>query len=970
MDLLDLSVTINAKDNATPQIQGMSTSAVAMGTAIGGTLSGLVVSGLQAAGGAIVDFGKESLQTGMNFDSAMAQVAATMGLTKADIGALENAAKEMGATTSFSATQAAEGLNYMALAGYSSEEAIATLPTVLNLAAAGAMDLGTASDMVTDAQSALGLSLDETTTLVDQMAQTSSKSNTSVSQLGEAILQVNGTAKNLKGGITEMNATLGILADNGIKGAEGGTALRNIILSLSAPTDKAAAALNDLGIQVFDAEGNMRGLDDIMRQFDDAMGSLTQQEKTEALNTIFNKVDLKSVNALMSAATGNISAMSEAISNAGVPLGDLGEQFSITGDAAYDMAYFIDETMKNVDGSIEDTASVVAETFNMSMEDATKIVEAAADGAANATDRFSELTGQIDDAAGAAEQMAQTQLDTLAGDVTLLQSAVEGVQIELAAGATPALREMAQAGQEGLSRMANQLRSGDLTGGFVTLGETAGKVAAMFIEKIPEMADAAQKMLYGFLEGFGNAFPQIIPAIVTMITGLIEVFAQNIPLYIESGIAMINGIIQGLLKAIPVLVGEVPKIVTAIVEGLTGAIPVLINGAIELFNGIVTAIPEIVVALVEAMPQIVTAMVTGLLNAIPVLIEGAIQLFLAIVEAVPLIIETLVPMIPQIVEALATSLKEAGGQIIDAFKNIFSRMPGEAQQHLSEVLGKVGAWITEMVGKAGQVGSEFLAKVGEFFSQLPGKVGEFINQVFEDVGKWASDMANKAGEAGEEFLRNVSDEVSKLPGKFQGWIDEILGDIGQWATDMGNKAIEGGQEFLNGIGQKFGEVVTFFQGLPNRIISAIGNAGSMLFNVGRQIIQGLINGITNMINSAINAVTGALSSIVNGAKSFLGIASPSKVFKQIGDYSMQGLAKGFEDGSDAVSDTLDDILDDMANNSVTIGVKGVSGSAMATAKRDFVFNVTINAARDATDYGRKIGESLYETIQRMELSYR
>lgn len=303
-----------------------------------------------------------SIQVGMEFDKSMSQVAATMGVTTDQIGELRDFAQEMGAKTAFSATQASEALNYMALAGYDAETSMRVLPTVLNLAAAGNMELAAASDMVTDAQSALGLSVSEAEVMVDQMAMTSSKTNTSVEQLGNAFLTVGGTAKNLKGGTAELAQMLGILADNGIKGSEGGTALRNVILSLSAPTDTAAAKIKELGLQVFDAEGNMRAMPDIMNDLNDSLSSLTQQEKTEALNTIFNKVDLKSVNALLG----------------------------------------------------------------------------------TSAQRYDEVAASIGNAAGAAEKMAETQLDNLAGDVTLLQSAAEGLAIQVSDILTPALRGATQ----------------------------------------------------------------------------------------------------------------------------------------------------------------------------------------------------------------------------------------------------------------------------------------------------------------------------------------------------------------------------------------------------------------------------------------------------------------------------------------------------------------------------------------------
>ncbi len=305
--------------------------------------------------------GAASIKAGMDFDSAMSQVAATMGTTTDDIKDLRDYAIQMGSTTSFSATEAAEALNYMALAGYDADTSMKMLPTVLNLAAAGGMDLAAASDAVTDAQSALGLSTEETTTLVDQMAKASSKTNTSVEQLSSAILTVGGTARTMKGGTEELTAVLGVLADNGIKGSEGGTALRNILLSLQSPTDKAAKTLKEMGVSVYDSEGNMRSMTDILADMNGALSDMTGEERAKALSSVFNKRDLKSINALLN----------------------------------------------------------------------------------TSTERWEELGVALDDAGGAAEQMAATQLDNLKGSLTLLKSALEGAAIAVSDVISPVIRKFA-----------------------------------------------------------------------------------------------------------------------------------------------------------------------------------------------------------------------------------------------------------------------------------------------------------------------------------------------------------------------------------------------------------------------------------------------------------------------------------------------------------------------------------------------
>lgn len=347
----------DAAQGAGDQVNGVFGTGIPTSTAIAAAAVGAVTA-------ATVELAKEAVQTGMEFDSSMSQVAATMGKPVEEVQDLRDFAQEMGETTAFSASQSADALNYMALAGYDAETSMRVLPTVLNLAAAGSMDLAAASDMVTDAQSALGLSVEQAEVMVDQMAKASSKTNTSVSQLGSAFLTVGGTAKNLKGGTKELAQMLGILADNGIKGSEGGTALRNMILSLSAPTDKAAKTIKKLGVEVFDSSGKMRSMPEIFGEMNAALSKMSDKDKTQALNEIFNKVDLKSANALLG----------------------------------------------------------------------------------TSAKRFDEVAGAIDNAQGAAQQMADTQLDNLAGDVTLLESATEGFQIAVSDQLTPALRGLTQFG--------------------------------------------------------------------------------------------------------------------------------------------------------------------------------------------------------------------------------------------------------------------------------------------------------------------------------------------------------------------------------------------------------------------------------------------------------------------------------------------------------------------------------------------
>lgn len=289
---------------------------------IGEAFTNVALNAAKAAGKLLTG----SIQTGMDFDAAMSQVAATLGYTTEqlndsttqqaqDFQALRDFALEMGKTTAFTAQQSAEALNYMALAGYDAETSMRMLPTVLNLAAAGGMDLARASDAVTDIQSAFGLTIEETVALVDQMAKTSQRTNTSVSQLSEAMLTVGGAASYMRGGTAEVAEVLGIMASAGIKGAEGGTHLRNMLLRLAAPTEKGAQALEDVGVAIFDAEGKMRSFAEIMPELNKALSGLTDEEKLNFFDTVFNVRDIAAANALLGASVDTWERLGDEIRN-------------------------------------------------------------------------------------------------------------------------------------------------------------------------------------------------------------------------------------------------------------------------------------------------------------------------------------------------------------------------------------------------------------------------------------------------------------------------------------------------------------------------------------------------------------------------------------------------------------------------------------------------------------------------------
>ena len=497
---------------------GISTLQLAAGNAIGNIAASMI----QQISDVIAQVPAQMVSVGSSFEASMSQVAATMGITSAaaEFDILSDAAKEMGEATKFSASQAGEALNYLALAGYDAEKAVNALPTVLNVAAAGGMELAAASDMVTDAMSALGLETSQMSDFSDKLAVTAQKSNTSVAQLGEAILTVGGTAKSLAGGVVEMNTALGILADNGIKGAEGGTALRNIILSLTAPTNTAAKAIDSLSLSVFDNEGKMRSLQDIIYDLNDALSTMTDADKSQVLSEIFNKVDLKSINALL----------------------------------------------------------------GTSME------------------RFDELSGYIDNCSGAAADMAKTMDDNLKGDLTIMQSALEGLGIAAYEKFQTPMRNAVQSVTADIGTLSTSLSSGELSAGFDKISEglsqlvstvsdfLANDVIPAVITGLSTIIDHSNEIL-AIIGGIGAAIAvvKIVPVITKTVASVQTANLQLTLLAAAEGSAAVNSLaLSGGLSVTEVAVG----VFTGKIEAATAAQ--------LLFNAALAAAPVIALAALAA----------------------------------------------------------------------------------------------------------------------------------------------------------------------------------------------------------------------------------------------------------------------------------------------------------------------------------------------------------------------------------
>lgn len=322
------------------------------------TITAATATGAVAAGTAAINAGR-------SFEAGMSEVKAISGASRKDLEALTNKAKEMGATTKFSATQASEGLKYMAIAGWNSQQMIAGLPGVMNLAAASGENLGTVSDIVTDALTAMGLKASDSAHFADVLATAASSSNTNVAMMGETFKYAAPVAGALGYNIEDLAQAIGLMGNAGIKSSQAGTSLRSILTRLAKPPKDCANAMEDYGISIKNSDGSMKSLMEVMENMRDSLQGLPKDEQSAAAAALGGQEAMSGLLAIVNASESDFNKLSKAIDNAS---GVAQDQADIMNDNLQGALYEL--------GSAAESAGI--ELYDNIKEPAKKAVRAAA----------------------------------------------------------------------------------------------------------------------------------------------------------------------------------------------------------------------------------------------------------------------------------------------------------------------------------------------------------------------------------------------------------------------------------------------------------------------------------------------------------------------------------------------------------------------------------------------------------------
>lgn len=531
---------------------------------------GVVSAAATATAAGVTALGGYAYKVGSDFETATSQIAATMGKPKSEIQAVIDKASELGRTTSFSATQAAEGMNILAQSGLQAEDMIAAMPSVLNLAKAGTLSLDQAASYVTGSVKGYSASMEDAGYFADLMAKGATLANTNVNALGAALSSSAATSASY--GQTADRTALALLrlAEQNVTGSEAATALNRAMMDLYTPTEGAAKALNKLGIAAYTEKGEARDFNTVVDELAAALSTMSDEEANATKNAIFTTFGLQAFNKMTVSSTEKVEEFTEGLKACG---GSAAEQAKTMED--------------NLQGAITIMSSA-AEGFGVSLYQnmvgpLTDLVKYGTDAITQLTEAFQ--TGGVD---GLVQAGAQIITNVLIGVTEHIPDAVDMVV------------------------------------------QILGQVITTINENLPKILEAGENLLNSLVEGVTTLMPSIVELGKNILTHLINTLIEHLPNLVQTGIDMLLDFALGIVENLPSIVDTGIQILMAIVQGIVNALPSLIQKGPELINRFTDVVYSTLGKIIQAGIDIIVSLGKGIMNNVGLIIQNAGEIVKAI----------------------------------------------------------------------------------------------------------------------------------------------------------------------------------------------------------------------------------------------------------------------------------------------------------------------------------------------------
>ena len=601
-------------------------------TVLKGILANLATAGIAVAAGAVKDFCSEVVEIGQTFETSMSKVSALSGATGDDLATLEAKARELGASTTFSASQAADALGYMALAGWDTEQMLAGVGSVLTLAQAGEMELAAASDLVTDYLSAFNMEASETARMVDVLAYAQANANTTVEGLGMAFKNCAANANAAGMDVETTSAAISMMANQGLKGSEAGTALNAVLRDMTAKMEDGAIAIGEQSVAVMDAEGNYRDFTDILADVQEATNGMGDAEKAAALQSTFTADSIKGLNLLLNAGADEMVGFRDELYGCAGAAEETAATMTdnLGGDLAAMNSAFEELSLKIYDGLQEPLRSAVQFITGTVVPG----IEGFMAWLTTGTQEFDEFGNVVGETASPLSQLASTVQSMVpvlaaAGGALL---AYEGYSLAVT------VAEKARAAATALVDNATKLLNGTmklnpigivitligaLVAAFLYLWNTSEEFRNFWIGVWDTVKAAVQPLADWVMANVITPLVSKFQEFQTLFAGLWDAIVANV----TSAWEQIAPIVQAGMQVIQTIIGAVMPVIQAAWDGAWGLISSVFTAIWDNISNTVNT----VMGVIQGIIQVVTGIISGDWGAVW---SGIKQIFESIVNGI------------------------------------------------------------------------------------------------------------------------------------------------------------------------------------------------------------------------------------------------------------------------------------------------------------------------------------------------
>ncbi len=762
----------------------------------------------------VVGLGTAAVKTAADFDSAMSKVAAVSGATGKDLDALRDKAREMGSKTKFSASEAAEAMNYMAMAGWKTEDMLSGIEGVMNLAAASGEDLATTSDIVTDALTAFGLSAKDSGHFADILAAASSNANTNVSMMGETFKYCAPIAGALGFSAEDTAEAIGLMANAGIKGSQAGTALRTIMNNLSGDVKICGSSIGEVTVATTNADGSMRDLSDILADCRTAFSGLSESEKAAAAESLVGKNAMSGFLALMNAGEADINKLSSAIDNCdGCAAGmaetmndNLAGQLTILKSQLQELAISFGELLMPAIRTIVGWIQKFVDWLN-SMDEGTRKVIVTIALVAAAIGPVLIIVGKVISAIGT----IMTIIPKLAGVINAAKGVIAAFNAVCAANPYVLIIAAIVALVAAFIYLWNNCE--EFRQFWIDLWESIKEIAVAVWEALKEFFTAAWEAIKttavtvwnaikdfftGLWEGIKNIFTTVVNAISTFLTNAWNAIKNTVTTVFNAIKTFFTTIWNGIKSVIT-------TVVTAISTFLSTA-----------WNGIKTAITTVL----NAIKSVVTTVWNGIKTTITNIVNG-------IKNAVATAWNNIKSAVSNAANAIKNAVSNAFNAMLNGIKNVCGNIYGAVKSGFDKAIN----FVKNLASEAFQWGADFIGGIVNGIKSMIGKVGDAVSSVADKIRSFLHFSVPDEGPLTDyekwmpDFIGGLAKGIEKSRGMIENAMNGVTSDLTITPRVM---AASGGYA---GAGVSGGDLISGINTALNTALAGGGAAGDIVIPV-------------------------------------------------------------------------------------------------------------------------------------------